>query len=159
MPIRNRNSVRIIILVSCLIIGGLIFLPSYNNKPGTTMFRKPKVSEGKMTLKEAAGLLKTLESSDCAYMGRVGFTGEESIEYNYYSLLKEGLTDSSWLELSRSTNKNLRFYAFSALKDKNSSLYPMVKKELSNDTAIVCIASGCTSISISISNYIPIMDK
>lgn len=159
MPIRNRNIVLLIVLVACLILGGMSFIPSNNTKPGSGLYRKPILKEGKMTLKDAAGILKTIESSDCVYFGRKGFSGEESLVYNIYRLLHDELSDSSWLELSDSQNPNLRLYSLTALKDRKSPLSAVVKEKLSTDTAVVCIVWGCTSISISIQNYISIIDK
>lgn len=159
MPIRNRNIVLLIVLVACLIVGGMSFIPSNDTKPVPGLYRKPILKEGKMTLKDAAGILKTIESSECAYFGRKGFTGEESIVYNFYLLLQDGLSDSSWLELSDSPSPNVRLYSLTALRDRNSPLYAEVIKKLSTDTAIVCVVSGCTSMSISIRNYIAFKDK
>lgn len=159
MPNRNRKIIGILVLVACLILGGMSFIPSNNTKPGPGLFRRPILKEGKMTLKDAAGILKTIESSECAYFGRVGFTGEESIVYNFYRLLQDGLSDSSWLELSDSPSSNVRLYSLTALRDRKSPLYSIVKKKLSTDKAVVCVVSGCTSMNISIHNYISFTSK
>jgi len=135
------------------------FIPSNNTKPGPGLFRRPILKEGKMTLKDAAGILKTIESSECAYYGRVGIAGKESIVYNFYRLLQDGLSDSSWLELSDSPSPNLRLYSLTALKNRKGPLYTVVKKKLSTDTAVVCVVSGCTSERISIKQYISIVGK
>lgn len=157
MPIRNRNIILLIVLVACLIVGGMSFIPSKDTKPG--LYRKPILKEGKMTLKDAAGILKTIESSDCAYYGRIGIAGQESIVFNFYCILKDGLSDSSWLELSDSPSPNVRLYSLSALRDRNSPLFAEVKKKLSTDTAVICVVSGCTSERISIKQYISFVCK
>jgi len=159
MPNRNLKIIGILVLVACLILGGMSFIPSNNTKPGPGLYRKPILKEGKMTLKDAAGILKTIESSECAYFGRVGFTGEESIVYNFYRLLQDGLSDSSWFELSDSPSPNVRLYSLTALQDRKSPLYSIVKKKLSTDKAVVCVVSGCTSMNISIHNYISFTSK
>lgn len=159
MPIRNRNIALIIVLFACLILGGISFIPSNDTKPEEGLYRKPILKEEKMTQKDAAGILKTIESSDCVYYGRIGIAGQESIVYNFYCILKDGLSDSSWLELWDSPSPNVRLYSLTALKYRKSPLYAVVKKKLSTDTAIVCVVSGCTSMSISIRNYIAFKDK
>ena len=99
-------------------------------------------------------LVSRVDSSDCVYFGRIGYTGEESEVYDSYQRLLEIAPDSIWVQLSYNNNPIIRIYAFKALQTKNRAFLKEVEYRLQKDKATFCYVSADTRTIYSVSSFV-----
>ena len=99
-------------------------------------------------------LIGRIDSSDCVYIGGIGYAGEENEVYDCYQRLLEIAPDSIWSELSYNKNPILRTYAFKAFQDKKSLQLRDVKERLQKDEATICYVSGDVSATYPVSLFV-----
>jgi hypothetical protein len=117
---------------------------SCNSKQGGSKIQDS--TDNSYAILRAAFLEKTIRdislysTVDCA---AVGFGGVQSEQYKRFLLVKKIASDQELVQLTQTSNGNVKAYAFQALVDRNYSDCSSVFQQHLNDTTSFQYLSGC----------------